>query len=333
MKKRHPDRQKQFPPAVRDIRGEPRRIYARAAGLALLLHTVLYLIWVFLQRYVPFLEKLQREVSLLAYVSGGILAQGILVLLPALLIIILLKLPASDISGGRPRAGSLITGIVIGIPAAVVFQGLNNLLIYAMVKGGFRLPEPTSPVTFLSNDLFDYSWSVLLIVTIVGMILPGICEELLFRGVIQTAMTSTGAATAAVFWQAVAFALFHADPLFWLPPFLAGLLLGYIRLQSGSIFPAVMAHISLNLSLLALSPLLPRLTSQLITSGTSQATSLLYASLIAACVAAVALVPLIVIFGQQPRNKEAGRIKHFFPFDWLFILACLVLFLIIAWKI
>lgn len=321
------------PAVVRDISGAPRRVYASAAGLVLFSHAVIYLLWLILQKNLPNLTFLGNEVSLRAYVSGGLLAQGLLVLVPTILIMILLRLPAAEIAGGRPRAGSLIIGVMIGIPAAVVFQGLNNLLIYALVKGGVSLPEPSSPVTFLSGDLLAYSWPLLLLIAIVGMVLPGICEELMFRGVMQTAMHSTGAVISAVFWQAVAFALFHADPLFWLPPFLAGLMLGFIRLKSESIFPAILAHISLNLSLLAINPLLPRLTRQLIARSSSQATSLLYASLIAACVAAVALVPLIVIIGQQRlQGKKTRKKLRPFPFDWFFVAACLLLLTVIIWN-
>ena len=288
----------------------------------MLAHALLALIALLLRRAWPAFDQFVASDSHLSYVFGSVLMQGGLILLPTLAVILLGRIPPGRLLGGKSKAGSLILAFTIGIPAAVVFQGMNNLLIYGLARSGIRIPTVTAPA---SPDLFTRPLPVIILIIAVSAILPGIIEELMFRGVIYAALSSTGAVTSALIWQAAAFALFHGDPLFILPPFLAGLMLASIRRSSGSLLPAVLAHISLNLSLAALTPLLPRLTADYLVNGTSEAQSLLYASLIAACVAAVALVPLLVLINLSSGHTKSHSRLNPWPVDWKFVLAFIVL--------
>lgn len=295
------------------------------AGTLLLIHAALALLAVLLQRAWPLFRQLVSSESLSSYVTGSLIMQGGLIFLPTVLVIVTGRLPASSLLGGKARSGSLILAFTAGIPAAVVFQGMNNLLIYALAKSGVQLPVSVPVYDATGGDLFGRPLPVILVVVLISAIIPGLVEELMFRGVILASLSSAGAAASAVIWQAAAFALFHGDPLFILPPLFAGLLLAHIRRCSDSLLPAMLAHISLNFSLMALAPLLPQLTAEYLTGSSSEASSLLYASLIAAFVSAVALVPLIVLIGHlQGRRPEHGRL-HFWPGDWKFVLAFAVL--------
>ena len=312
-----------LPAGIPGLPQPPAPVYPGAAGTLLLIHTVLSLVLLLARQIWRPLQDLVDGQTLRVFVIGGILMQGLLILLPALAVLLRARIPAVDLLGARANAGSLILAVTAGIPAAVVFQGLNNLLIYTLVRSGLRLPEPTASIGLSGSELLRQPWPVLLLVLLVSIITPGLVEELFFRGIMLSSLSSRGATTAALFWQAAAFALFHADLLFLLPPFLAGLLLGYIRRRSGSLWPAMLTHMSLNLSLIALNPLLPRLTAQYLAGSSQQADSLLYASLIAACIAAVAFVPLLVLIGNlQPRagGRSAARLS-LFPGDWKFALA------------
>jgi membrane protease YdiL (CAAX protease family) len=321
-----PDQDLRRPSGVAGLAGPPAKVYTSVAGSLLLLHAALVVAVFFLRRVWPALNHLVSGSTLKTYVFGSILMQGFLILLPTLLIIMSCRLPTADLTGGRARAGSLVLGFTVGIPAAVVFQGLNNLLIYAGVKGGLHLPDAPGTALPVGRDFLDQPWMLIALVILVRVVTPGLIEELMFRGVILASLSSAGAAASAVFWQALAFALFHAEPLFIVPPFLAGLLLATIRRRSDSLWPAMLAHMSLNLSLLALGPLLPRLTAQYLSESASQAVSLLYASLIAACVAAVALVPLLMLLTHMPlRPSRQPRRLRLMPGDWKFVLAILIL--------
>lgn len=302
------------------------RSWAGLGGLLLLIHAVLALAVVLLRRVWPQLDQLVSGSTLYSFVIAGLLMQGLLIFLPTLLVILGGRIPTESLLGGKARAGSLILALTAGIPAAVVFQGMNNLMIYILVKSGITLPEPAVAAGVADSDFFGQPWQIILLIVVVSVILPGLVEELMFRGVILSAFASTGAGLSAVIWQAAAFAVFHAEPLFLLPPFLAGLMLATIRRNSESLMPAMLAHMSLNLSMLVLAPLLPQLTVNLLTGSASQANSLLYASLIAACVAAVALVPILVLITHlQNRRLAVGGRPHIWPADWKFVLAFVLL--------
>ena len=315
------------PEQINGLPEPDKRSYREAGGWLMLVHAALFFLLMLLIREFDIFSRLFSENTLESFAVSGVITQMLLVFIPSALIIVLFRLPALDIAGSKARAGSLVIAVTVGIPAAVVFQGMNNLFIYLLFRAGIRLPQRTSAVAFIQNDLFSLTGPVLLLIILVAVILPGLTEELMFRGVLQASFRSAGATGGAVFWQAVAFSLFHADPMFVLPPLMAGLLLGYIRLQSESLLPPILAHMSLNLSLLALNPLLPRLTSQYIAGSSSQATSLLYASLIAAFIAAVAFIPLLVLLSNHKRSdQDAQKKKRFIiTFDWRFGLALLAM--------
>ncbi len=74
------------------------------------------------------------------------------------------------------------------------------------------------------------------------VILAPIVEELIFRGVIFSGFQRIYPAFWAIFFSALLFALFHLNPWQLGPTFLLGLLLGYVRLRSGSLLAAIFTH-------------------------------------------------------------------------------------------
>lgn len=73
-------------------------------------------------------------------------------------------------------------------------------------------------------------------------IAPGICEEILFRGYIQTRLVQRMNFVVAIGLSSFMFALAHLDPIHVLGVIPIGLWLGFVRYSSGSIFPAMLAH-------------------------------------------------------------------------------------------
>ncbi len=300
-----------------------------AAGILLIIHTVLTLALQLATLASPGLSRWLVQGSLAGLVGRAVLMQGGLILLPTLFVMLLDHLPAQAILGGRARPGSLILATVIGVPAAVVFHGLNNLTIYFLLRFGWQMPGPDRQDVY-SSEIWQQSWQVILILVMVRVLAPALIEELMFRGVIQSSLGNQAPASLAIFWQAMAFMLFHNDPFFLLPPFLAGLLLGYLRHNGGSLLPSVLAHASLNLTLLALSPVLPRLTAQYLNLPARSTQSIFYASLIATFVAAVALVPLLALLARlqavPARQDWPDRtLRLALPGGLLFALALLLL--------
>lgn len=97
----------------------------------------------------------------------------------------------------------------------------------------------------------------------------------MFRGVIQIGLTNRVSSMAALIWQAVAFALFLVIRCSSCRP-CCRLALGYLRLRSESLWPPIVAHASLNATLLALTPILPRLTARYLKMASQTTRSILF---------------------------------------------------------
>ncbi|MFM2097127.1 MAG: hypothetical protein RIS70_4251 [Planctomycetota bacterium] len=78
-------------------------------------------------------------------------------------------------------------------------------------------------------------------VAIVG-ILPGICEELFFRGYVQTRLLTRFPPLVAIGTTSLLFSIAHLDPLHAVAVFPLGVWLGIIAWQSRSIWPSVIGH-------------------------------------------------------------------------------------------
>lgn len=299
-----------------------------AAGMLLLLHAVLSILFQIVWVSIPDgLFGISKD-GMAGFVTAAIVMQGICILLPALYVIFRFQIPPDTvlaISASAPVR--MFMAVIIGIPAAFVFTGLNNGFIYLLSSLDIILPSSQLPELTVFHGPVSFA-----LILMVGVLLPGIIEELMFRGVIQGSMESAGGRVSVIIFQAFAFSIFHADALFILAPFLAGLLLGYLRQKTGSILPSILTHISLNLTMLVMQPLLPRITSEYFTMTTSLQT--LYASLLAACVAAVALIPMLMIFSSLPgKAKNAGTNKAiFFPVEWKFLLGCMLLISVLLFS-
>ncbi|MDO5717137.1 MAG: type II CAAX endopeptidase family protein [Tissierellia bacterium] len=76
-------------------------------------------------------------------------------------------------------------------------------------------------------------------------IVPGVCEEWIFRGFLYRAMDGVKIRARIVFLAAL-FALFHLNPHNVVGPFILGLVIGFIRYRTGSIYPAMVAHATNN---------------------------------------------------------------------------------------
>ena len=76
---------------------------------------------------------------------------------------------------------------------------------------------------------------------------PALCEELLFRGYVQSRLTRAFPPVMGILFSSLAFAAFHMDPVHIIAVVPLGLFLGWLTWQSGSLFPAMLAHFGNNL--------------------------------------------------------------------------------------
>jgi membrane protease YdiL (CAAX protease family) len=291
-----------------------------AAGTLLLLHAMLAIIMQILKFVVPGSMAGFLNTGITGYVSSALIMQGICILIPVVYVIFHFRVPSSAVPGpSSPSGGWIIMSATVGIPAAIVFTGLNNGFVYILTKNGIILPASIMASPDLTREPNYY-----IIVLLLSVLLPGIVEELMFRGIIQGSIESAGGRFSAIALPAITFAVFHVNIMFIVAPLLAGFLLGYVRYKTGTVYASILTHITMNLSILLMNPLLPQLTSEYVSTMSSN--SVLYASLLAALVASVALVPMLLAFSSiRTARRRQPPASPSFPVDYKFVIGFLVL--------
>lgn len=131
-----------------------------------------------------------------------------------------------------------IAGVLLALLTAVVSDGFTLLAGRPIVPPEFR-PIFADPLTGVTFALF-------------AVLVPPVVEESIFRGVLLPALERTYGRFWAIALSAVAFGLVHSSTygLDWHPIVLSsvtGLLLGALRVYSGSLWPAIAGHSAMNL--------------------------------------------------------------------------------------
>jgi membrane protease YdiL (CAAX protease family) len=127
--------------------------------------------------------------------------------------------------------------IMMTVASSLVASVLNSFVIFLLEKIG--------PVT-ADNVPAPRSIPELWIQVFVIVLLPAICEEIFFRGVVLGAFESLGIRTAIII-SAFYFTLFHFDIRNLLGPFFLGILFAWFCYRTGSIIAGILAHFTNNL--------------------------------------------------------------------------------------
>jgi membrane protease YdiL (CAAX protease family) len=148
--------------------------------------------------------------------------------------------PLSDVLGLR-RAPVVL--LLLGALVGLALQGPVNLIAGVIYE---RYPLP-SDQTELLHQLFDVrSLHQRVALVVAGGLVGPLVEELLFRGGIFRGLRRLHGAASTVIGISFFFALAHREPRNLLPDFLGGLAMGYVRLSSGSLWPAIVLHAAFN---------------------------------------------------------------------------------------
>lgn len=137
---------------------------------------------------------------------------------------------------GRELPGDALLGVFAGIACiGVAVASLQTLARYMDVPAMHMLP-PHVHIYFMT----------------IGAIVPGICEELFFRGMLIR-VGSRLPTVLIVILSSVAFSVWHiGTPAYLLHTFLMGLILGILATASGRLAPAIFAHTVANAGMGAL---------------------------------------------------------------------------------
>lgn len=123
---------------------------------------------------------------------------------------------------------------------------ISSAIVSALLGESETLDEMAGVFRLLAEDGYLIPLALLVGVT------PAICEELVFRGYMQSRMTSAWGAPLGILSTSAIFAVFHMDLVHSVAVIALGIYLGWIAWASGSILTAMLAHFLNNfLSVLA----------------------------------------------------------------------------------
>ena len=123
-------------------------------------------------------------------------------------------------------------------------------------------PGATPPVHIVLRALGHSDWGVggIVQLSVEAVVLAPLSEELFFRGMLLQALCYHGwRAWPAVLLSSVAFGLVHGQPQDVLPLVTMGLVLGYVRLRCGALWPCILMHMLFNARTIAVALLAPEL--------------------------------------------------------------------------
>lgn len=148
----------------------------------------------------------------------------------------------------RPVHPAVIAAVIVGAPSGLlVGLGVSRLMSYV-------LPVPEELIEQFSKDLFPAHVPIWQMVFFVA-ILPGICEEIAFRGVLLYGLRRRLRPLALCIAVGCVFGFFHMALFRLVPTAFLGVILGSLTVFTGSIFPSMLWH-ALNNGIAVVAPTL-----------------------------------------------------------------------------
>jgi membrane protease YdiL (CAAX protease family) len=180
-----------------------------------------------------------------------LLLAEVLLVVPGLALLALVRAPVAEALGLRPLRGrAVILCLVAGATLWTASLGLFALqyLVWPPPEGyieAFRQLHAALRPTSVADALVSVAAIA---------VVPALCEEALFRGIVLGALRPAAGPWLAVAVQAFLFALIHLDasaagpPVMYRVPFTfaVGIALGALRLRTGSLAGPALAHALLN---------------------------------------------------------------------------------------
>lgn len=172
---------------------------------------------------------------------GLLVTEWILLLLPTLGLLWFTKTGAREsLLLAVPRPAALLGTAVAGVSWAV-------LLVQIGLWHQRVLPVPEDAIAAM-EAVFAVGGTLpgLLLLLFAIALSAAVCEEVVFRGFIQSGLRPRLGAGPAIVVTALLFGAFHLSLYRFVPTALTGLLLGWLALRTGSLAPPVLLHLLVN---------------------------------------------------------------------------------------
>ncbi|MGA9406816.1 MAG: CPBP family intramembrane glutamic endopeptidase [Bacteroidota bacterium] len=174
------------------------------------------------------------------------LAQIIFLLIPTIILMRVQHGTARPALSWRiPKATEFVLAVVGVFSLQQVMEG------YLFFQDKIPLPESLRPFIEMVRKMIEetytmlvqaHSPSELLFVIVVVALTPALCEELLFRGLIQKNMTLATNKKAGFIFTGIIFGLYHVNPFLLVPLAGLGILFGFFMYRSETILIPMAAH-------------------------------------------------------------------------------------------
>lgn len=145
----------------------------------------------------------------------------------------------------RIRASLRSWATAVGWVLLLLFATRIAAWVWGVIAQAIGIDPPGSADGGLAGIFGTGTIGLALTVGLVVIVAP-LVEEMLFRGVLLSAIGSRWGAGVALFAQAVLFAAYHFSVWMLVPTFLLGLACGYLAQHRGSLWPAVALHALFN---------------------------------------------------------------------------------------
>lgn len=142
------------------------------------------------------------------------------------------------------------------VGALLLVPTLAHLSMWLLEVQKNALPMPGTAAQAAGLEAYFASLGVPLLLFLAAFT-PAVCEEVFFRGALLGGLRRDLSRRASLGWQALIFGAAHASIHKLLPTMWVGLVLGVLRLRTGSLWPCVLLHFGYNALLLTSGPLRP----------------------------------------------------------------------------
>lgn len=186
--------------------------------------------------------------------TGVLITQYLMILLPSIIFLKIKKLSLKKVLKlnilSLKQAVFIFFIMLFAYPVAVFL----NFIMLAMVTSVSEVMPVGIPVP---DNLKDYILGLFVVA-----VTPGICEEVMFRGVLQTAYSKLGVKRGLII-TSILFGIFHFNILNLLGPIFLGVVLGIILIKTKSLYGPILGHILNNGFVMTLGYLLSKVASDI----------------------------------------------------------------------
>lgn len=145
------------------------------------------------------------------------------------------KIPLKSVAPVKCKPKYYLIGLMLIFGLLFSLNWVNDITVKFFELFGYERKDPS--MYFPSLEGFSVVPALLVIAVI-----PAICEELLFRGVILNSCERGAGSVRTVFIVGFCFSLFHASPEQTVYQFIAGCAFAFLAVRSRSLMPSVVIH-------------------------------------------------------------------------------------------